>query len=586
MSEPRVGSSGRRPAIPWAASMMLLALALLVPVAANADGAYLVRDIDLTGEPYFPECHILCPPAPALQGSLPYDLVPLGDEVLFVANDHAPGFAPWISDGTAAGTRKLADLPPEFAGVPPIIVGAAGGYGLFWPASFAGDLWITDGTEAGTEPLALPCGNACEAWGGQPGWTVEGQLFFSAYDGGAKHVKLYRFDPAARTTHEVFDACSDRPGTFCIRDALEVTSWDGDIYFNVGESGSGGSAVRLHWMDGPAGTPSPAAEACNVSASLLPLGSQLLFTGNCGLPSSQRSLFSLDGPDAVPQLVHGFAAASRLTAWGDDRAAFTEGSALWITDGTTAGTTAAGFELAAWFAPLGDVLLVYGARAGVVGLYALPRSGNTTLLREGLVREPGVVGGVALFSAESPGSGFELWMTDGTPAGTRLLQDLAPGPASSNPGDGGIEPTGFVAAGDRAYFAASDPQHDIELWAVPLEGLAPTACQSGPETLCLSGRFRVEVSWKDFSGNSGRGRAVPLPGVTGAFWFFDASNLEVMVKVLDGRALNGSYWVFYGALSNVEFTLTVTDTETGLQWSHHNPSGHFASGADTSAFPE
>ena len=62
---------------------------------------------------------------------------------------------------------------------------------------------------------------------------------------------------------------------------------------------------------------------------------------------------------------------------------------------------------------------------------------------------------------------------------------------------------------------------------------------------------------------SGHGTAVPLTGDTGYFWFFNSANVELVVKVLDGRAVNGHFWVFYGALSNVQYTITVTDTQTG-----------------------
>ncbi len=71
---------------------------------------------------------------------------------------------------------------------------------------------------------------------------------------------------------------------------------------------------------------------------------------------------------------------------------------------------------------------------------------------------------------------------------------------------------------------------------------------------------------------------------TGWFWFFDPANVEVMLKVLDGTALNGKHWVFYGALSSVEYTITVTDTQTGVQKIYKNPSGTLASVADTEAF--
>ena len=88
-------------------------------------------------------------------------------------------------------------------------------------------------------------------------------------------------------------------------------------------------------------SPSPVPGACSWSSSLLPLGSQLLFAGNCGGAASARSLFALDAPGAAPRLVRAFTAAGRLTAWGSERVAFTEGSALWITDGTTGGTVEA-----------------------------------------------------------------------------------------------------------------------------------------------------------------------------------------------------------------------------------------------------
>jgi hypothetical protein len=111
------------------------------------------------------------------------------------------------------------------------------------------------------------------------------------------------------------------------------------------------------------------------------------------------------------------------------------------------------------------------------------------------------------------------------------------------------------------------------------------ACVPGPERLCLAGgRFAVEARWRDFLGNTGSGKAVSLSGDTGYFWFFGPENVEVVLKVLDGRLVNGKFWVFYGALSNVEYTLTVVDTETGAGKTYANPSGRLASVADTAAF--
>lgn len=100
------------------------------------------------------------------------------------------------------------------------------------------------------------------------------------------------------------------------------------------------------------------------------------------------------------------------------------------------------------------------------------------------------------------------------------------------------------------------------------------------------GRFTATITWKDFLGQRGGGRAAAWTADTGYFWFFEPENVEVMVKVLDGRLINGAYWVFVGSLSNVEFALTVRDEWTGAVWTYDNPLGSFASFGDIGAFPE
>jgi hypothetical protein len=108
----------------------------------------------------------------------------------------------------------------------------------------------------------------------------------------------------------------------------------------------------------------------------------------------------------------------------------------------------------------------------------------------------------------------------------------------------------------------------------------------GTTAHCLAGRFRVEVDWRiPGSGQSGEGMMVPLTQDTGAFWFFSPENPELLIKVLNGSAVNGHFWVFLGALSDVEFEVTVTDMETGAERAYHNPAGTIASRADLEAFP-
>lgn len=116
-------------------------------------------------------------------------------------------------------------------------------------------------------------------------------------------------------------------------------------------------------------------------------------------------------------------------------------------------------------------------------------------------------------------------------------------------------------------------------------------CVAGDGTLCvLNSRFRVMVQWRNQfdSGHNGIGHAVPVPGsdVTGRFWFFGPENFELIVKVIDGRPINGNIWFFYGSLSNVEYWITVEDTEKDRSRTYHSPPDQLTSLADTTAFPD
>lgn len=155
-------------------------------------------------------------------------------------------------------------------------------------------------------------------------------------------------------------------------------------------------------------------------------------------------------------------------------------------------------------------------------------------------------------------------------------------------------PGRFASAGDTSAFPApAGKEMEAVSWepeeldaASAAASLEKAACAAGPLALCLNGgRFRVELAWKDFAGKTGSGQAVPLTGDTGYFWFTSPSNVEVVIKVLDGRPLNGHFWVFYGALSNQEYTITVTDTETGGRKTYFNRLNNFGSLGDTSAIP-
>lgn len=136
----------------------------------------------------------------------------------------------------------------------------------------------------------------------------------------------------------------------------------------------------------------------------------------------------------------------------------------------------------------------------------------------------------------------------------------------------------------RALAAAGSSPYSNEASATPTTPAG--ACVASAQALCLNGgRFRLQAQWRQPNGSHGLGTAVPSASgdQTGAFWFFDAANIELLAKVLDGSGVNGHFWVFYGALSDVQYWITVEDTLLGHSATYHNPQGSFCGAADTSA---
>jgi hypothetical protein len=113
----------------------------------------------------------------------------------------------------------------------------------------------------------------------------------------------------------------------------------------------------------------------------------------------------------------------------------------------------------------------------------------------------------------------------------------------------------------------------------------PAGCLPDDRTLCFGdGRFRVSATFDAGQGNSGQAHAIQV-GDSGLLWFFSSSNIEVVLKVIDGCALGGHYWFFAGGLTDVKVTITVTDTRTEFANVYRNSRGMpFAPIQDTSAF--
>jgi hypothetical protein len=162
--------------------------------------------------------------------------------------------------------------------------------------------------------------------------------------------------------------------------------------------------------------------------------------------------------------------------------------------------------------------------------------------------------------------------------------------ALAAPPDGAFAGVALPLAAAEAAPAAEPPPSG-QLLGGPAAGepFPPTAsCIPDGRTLCLlDGRLAVRVAWRNqhsVAGTTGIGHAVPLSDETGLFWFFSAANVELVVKGLDGRGLNGRLWLFYGALSDVEYAVTVTDAATGLTRTYVNPPGELCGRADVRAF--
>lgn len=147
------------------------------------------------------------------------------------------------------------------------------------------------------------------------------------------------------------------------------------------------------------------------------------------------------------------------------------------------------------------------------------------------------------------------------------------------------EATGYVFR-VKAVNAAGSSGYSNEATAATNGAVGP--CVADTHTVCLNGgRFRVQVAWKTAEGDEGVGTSVPVGSDDSAlYWFFNASNWEMLIKVLDGCSVTQNYWVFFAAMTDVQFVVTVTDTQTGMVRTYLNPQGTSAdSVTDTGAFP-
>lgn len=114
------------------------------------------------------------------------------------------------------------------------------------------------------------------------------------------------------------------------------------------------------------------------------------------------------------------------------------------------------------------------------------------------------------------------------------------------------------------------------------EGGGPTtSCIPDETTACLlSGRFAVTVAWTTAAGDSGPGSVMEFNSQraesdeSAFFWFFNASNFEAGVKMVDA-CIPGfdRFWVFANGLTDQGYLIEITDTITGSRRAYGNPVG-------------
>ncbi len=114
-----------------------------------------------------------------------------------------------------------------------------------------------------------------------------------------------------------------------------------------------------------------------------------------------------------------------------------------------------------------------------------------------------------------------------------------------------------------------------------------TDCEPGETAAVLSGGYEVRMCFEMPSGARIDASNYHLESTaSGLLYFFDRDNVEVLVKVLDGCAINGHRWVFSAPVTDLAFNLEITEQATGRTFSHRNPRGMTASTAgDAAAFP-
>ncbi len=306
----------------------------------------------------------------------------------------------WRSDGTAAGTLLL--HPP--LGQAPILPGVplkAGSTTFFSAGDSAHgfELWATDGTAAGTHLVADINPGPVDS---KPSnfFAYNGQLLFSA-DDGVHGSELWRSNGTAAGTQMVADL---NPGSPSSSPAGFALFGDKAVF----------AAPNLTITDGTAAGTKALTTA--PAGSIVVSGGRIFFVGTDAGTGSQ--LWVSDGTAAGTHVVKQIASGGAAKfAFSRTVAAVANGVVFFANDGTT------GFE--PWFSDgtANGTHLVTEINLGA-GSAVSDANTNLTWMTS--------MNGAAYFAANDGVHGIEVWRCDGTAAGTYMLADVAPGLKSSS----------------------------------------------------------------------------------------------------------------------------------------------------------
>jgi len=158
-----------------------------------------------------------------------------------------------------------------------------------------------------------------------------------------------------------------------------------------------------------------------------------------------------------------------------------------------------------------------------------------------------------LFAAKDAAHGYELWVTDGTSAGTSLVQDLNPGPSYSNPS--------YIAdmGNGKAVFQATDPTHGSELWVT--DGTNAGTSLVGDITPGVNGTYPQDIA------GLGNGKAVFDDSSHSQLWVTDgtAAGTSVVASVALYAGVRTNNHVYFTGLSNGKALFQANDGTHGYE---------------------